>query len=62
MWSQAYNHRLDRLVELLRFDRQALLGWSLAHCVLSGWWSYEDHGQGWEWAFSRAEQIAALLS
>jgi streptomycin 6-kinase len=52
--------RLNQLVELLGFDRQAILGWATALAVLSGWWSFEDHGGGWEKALALAELFITL--
>jgi streptomycin 6-kinase len=48
------NHRLilrriDILHELLGFERQRILEWSLAHAILSAWWGIEDN-TGWEFA------------
>lgn len=53
--------RASILAEVLGADRRVLLSWALAQAVLSGWWSYEDHGEGWEWAFTRAAHAARLL-
>ncbi len=57
--------RLDRraglLAELLGVERRTLLNWALAQGVLSGWWSYEDHGRGWEEAFEMAEMYEKVL-
>ncbi len=53
--------RLDILAEMLDFDRQRLLAWSAAQAVLSGWWSLEDHGRGWEWPLAVAERLAGLM-
>lgn len=53
--------RANLLAEALGVDRREILSWALAHAVLSGWWSYEDHGAGWEWAFTRAAHTADLL-
>ena len=52
--------RVDQLAEELGFDRARLRGWGLAQAVLSGWWSFEDHGYGWEPALACAELLAAL--
>lgn len=41
----------------LGFDRTRLLSWGLAQAVLSGWWSIEDHGAGWQSAIRVAEWI-----
>jgi streptomycin 6-kinase len=47
--------RVAHLADLLQVDRRQILDWAFAQAVLSGWWSYEDHGRGWERAFSQAE-------
>lgn len=52
--------RLDQFSELLGFDRQRLRDWGIAQAVLSGWWSAEDHDEGWEPAFAIAEALAAI--
>ena len=52
--------RLDQLSEELEFDRDRLLGWGLAQAVLAAWWSYEDHGRGWEPWIACAEHFDAL--
>jgi len=54
------NRRSYQLARVLGFDRELILGWGLAQVVLSGWWSFEDHGRGWEGAFARAELVASL--
>jgi streptomycin 6-kinase len=53
--------RLDILAEILGFDRQRMIAWSVAQAVLSAWWSYEDHGHGWEPAIACAELLASLM-
>ena len=40
--------RVSQLSEALGIERERILGWNLAQAVLSAWWSYEDHGHGWE--------------
>lgn len=40
--------RTSILAEELEFDRQRLLQWSVAHTVLSAWWSFEENSGGWE--------------
>jgi len=35
--------RIAIFSEILGFDRQRMLAWSMAQAVLSAWWSYEDH-------------------
>lgn len=53
--------RVDQLADLLALDRERILGWGVAQAVLSGWWSYEDHGHGWEPALQLAELLAGLM-
>jgi streptomycin 6-kinase len=52
--------RIDQLAEHLELDRERLLGWGMAQAVLSAWWSYEDHGHGWEPALALAELLNEL--
>jgi streptomycin 6-kinase len=52
--------RLDLLAESLDFDRTRLRDWGFAQAVLSAWWSFEDHGHGWEPAIACAELLAAV--
>jgi streptomycin 6-kinase len=51
---------VHQFADELGFDRQRLRAWGLAQAVLSAWWSFEDHGQGWEWAISCAEALADI--
>lgn len=51
---------LDQLSEALPYDRVRLADWSFAQFVLSAWWSYEDHGYGWEPTIAKAEALATL--
>lgn len=50
--------RVDQFAEELPLDRDRVLAWGVAQAVLSGWWSYEDHGHGWE----EVMRVAACLS
>lgn len=52
--------RISQLSEELGFDRERIVGWGLSQAVLSAWWSYEDHGHGWEPAIAVAEIFAGL--
>lgn len=52
--------RVALFAEALDESRAAILAWAEAHAVLSGWWSYEDHGRGWEAAFRLAELYASM--
>jgi streptomycin 6-kinase len=51
--------RVDILHEHLGFERERILEWSLAHAVLSAWWSFEDN-TGWKSAARFAEMFAGL--
>ncbi|HMA33266.1 MAG TPA: aminoglycoside phosphotransferase family protein [Chloroflexia bacterium] len=50
--------RIDLLAEALGLDRARIRGWAFAQAVLSAWWSYEDHGHGWEPAIACATLLA----
>jgi streptomycin 6-kinase len=52
--------RVDQFSEELDLDRQRILGWGIAQAVLSAWWSYEDHGHGWEPALKCAGILAQI--
>ena len=52
--------RVDLFSAALNLDRKRILGWAMAQAVLSAWWSYEDHGHGWEPAIQLAELFASL--
>ncbi|RPI30738.1 MAG: aminoglycoside resistance protein [Chloroflexota bacterium] len=48
--------RVAQIAEGLGVERTRVKSWAQAHCVLAGYWIYEDHhGQGWEDAFAMAE-------
>lgn len=46
--------------EMLGIERERLVGYGLAQAVLSGWWSYEDHGRGWRGVLAVAEALNRL--
>ncbi len=52
--------RVDQLADELGFDRERILGWSLAQAVLSAWWSYEDTGNVGDEGIIWAESLAKL--
>ncbi len=52
--------RVDQFVDELGFDRERIVGWSLAQAVLSAWWSFEDSGHVWNEAIACAELLAEL--
>jgi streptomycin 6-kinase len=48
--------RVAQIAEGLSVERARVKGWAQAHCVLAGYWTYEDHhGQGWQAVFAMAE-------
>ena len=53
--------RIDQFAAELELDRPRLIAWSVVQCVLSGWWSYSDHGHGWEAVISIAGLLSELL-
>ncbi|MDX1414802.1 MAG: aminoglycoside phosphotransferase family protein [Candidatus Promineifilaceae bacterium] len=53
--------RIDILSEMLDLDRERLVSWGMSQAVLSAWWSYEDHGAGWEPAIHLAQTLTELL-
>ena len=57
---QVLSRRIDQLAEELGFDRARLRDWSLAQAVLSAWWSYEDHGDGWDVSIAIAENLVPI--
>lgn len=52
--------RLDIFSEEFEVERERLRRWGVAQSVLSAWWSYEDHGHGWEPAIRAARLLAGL--
>lgn len=53
------NRRLDILASELNQDRRRLRDWGIAMSVLSGWWSYEGTGSGWEGALKIAKTLTS---
>ena len=51
---------IDQFADELGFDRERVLGWSLAQAVLSAWWSFEDSGHVGDEAMTCAELLAEL--
>jgi len=51
--------RVDIFHEHLGFERERIIEWSLAHAVLSTWWSIEDN-TGWEYALDCVRLFAEL--
>jgi streptomycin 6-kinase len=56
------DRRLDILTEELGFDREKMLGWSIAQALLSAWWHLEDRTSGLDYALGCARILAGLLS
>ena len=42
------SRRVRQLSEMLEFDARLVSAWGQAHCILSSFWMFEDHGKGWE--------------
>ena len=53
--------RVDVLADELSLDKERMLGYGVAHAVLSAWWKYEDSGSDWESACACAEALASLM-
>lgn len=54
--------RMDQTGEELKVDRGLIAQWCLAHRVLSGCWSFQDHGDGWQPAFADARLLKRLIA
>jgi streptomycin 6-kinase len=52
--------RVDQLAAELALARSRVTGWGFAQSVLSAWWSYEDHGAGFERDLALAEILHEL--
>ena len=53
--------RADILADELGFDRQRILGWSLAQAVLAAWWTYEDDGHYEKKWLTIAEALSEIV-
>lgn len=54
------SRRLDILHEVLGFDKQRMLDWTVAQGLLSAWWTYEDHHEIAHSMIFFAEALAAM--
>jgi streptomycin 6-kinase len=52
--------RIDQFAEELSLERSRVRDWAMSQAVLSAWWTYEDHGYGWEPMVALAELITRL--
>jgi streptomycin 6-kinase len=57
---QIQRRRLEVLKEELGLDSQRLLGYAIAHAVLSVWWSFEDSATDWESPIACAQTLESL--
>lgn len=57
---QIIRRRVDLFVEILGFDRQRMLAWSLYQAVLAAWWSYEESDPDWRVMIHIAE-LSSLI-
>lgn len=57
--------RLDRMITLLSealgLETRRVAAWGQVRAVLSGWWTVEDHGRGWEDSIALAECLNSLM-
>lgn len=58
---QTLTRRVELLTSALGIDPGRIIAWGVAQAVLSGWWSYEDHGYGWQPSLKLAHWLAELL-
>jgi streptomycin 6-kinase len=52
--------RIDQFAGELELDKARLLAWGQVQCILSAWWSYVDHGHGWEQVITVAGLLAEI--
>lgn len=52
--------RIQQLADGMGADRRRVRNWAIAQAVLSAWWSYEDHGEGWEPAIRLAQIMTRI--
>ncbi len=52
---------MDILCHEADLNRERLLQYGVARCVLMAWWVLEDHGSGWERSIAAAKIFLALL-
>ncbi len=52
--------RIDQFADELGFDKERMKSYGYAQAVLAAWWSFEDHGSGWEWWLKCAEILEEL--
>jgi len=57
---QIQRWRLEVLKEELGLDSQRMLGYAIAHSVLSAWWSFEDSAADWESSLACAQMLESL--
>ena len=55
------HRRLDQFADELELKPERLKGWGFALAMLSAWWSYEDHGYGWEHALEIAKILLNMV-
>lgn len=58
---QVLSRRADVFADILGFERERILAWSLAQEILSKWWDYEDIEQDWNNPLIVAHHLANLL-
>ena len=58
---QALARRLDIFSEVLEIERERILKWAIAGCVLSVWWGVEDEVEIWAEGIQCAQWLSELL-
>ncbi len=58
--ARVLTRRVDIFEERFGIDRERMIQWAFAQAILSAWWSYEDHGDGWQPAFKLAEILSQI--
>ena len=54
------SRRVDIFEQRLGIDRSRMIQWAFAQAILSAWWFYEDHEDGWRPALELADIIAQV--
>jgi len=52
--------RMNQMAAELGFDPTRMVAWGLAQSILTGWWSFEDHGRGYKPDIACAEMFEEL--
>jgi streptomycin 6-kinase len=58
---QVLTRRVEQFSELLRFDRERLIGWGLSEAILSASWDIDDASESWKGTVAIAEIYAEMF-